>query len=316
MYRKSRRSKTMTIAAIAALAFSIQAINVSAANLSNHYATTMSTIAAANSSNSAAVVSQYEALLKKGQLPKTIAYLNAHIKGVGKAQATVMVLHLENALKKQLPAIQKSFDKSSVQQGIGKVYKVGYSFDDVISRTKDSSLKALLKETRDSGYKLETAEGFYFPVEDYAGFKPYGGYVNTDIKAYIDIMTVESDQTNVKDGGIVIGYQQLVNRAISQEGFLQKYPKSNRAAQISNLFRSYRTLTFYGANNTPLFDYESKAMQPNAIKGFNAILKWNKPDSSPYLKTLREFMDLLKDSKYKLTPEVEKFRKLNVPNAY
>ncbi|RKP58027.1 hypothetical protein D7Z26_00505 [Cohnella endophytica] len=313
MIRKSRKSKTMTIAAIAALTFSLQAMTVSAASSPTPNSIQL---AAADSKSSAKVVAEFEALLKKqGQLPRAFAYLRAHIGDVTPSQATVMALHLENAVKAQLPALQKRFEKNSVQQAINRAYTKGATLDQVIARTKDANLKALLKEAKDSGYKLETAEGFYFPIVDYSAFKAFESRVNADIKAYIEIMAVESDQANVKDAGIVIGYQQLVNRALSQESFLAKYPYSNRKAQIANLFNSYRTLTFYGANNTPLFDYEHKAMQPNARKAYEAILSWNKPDSSAYLTTLRKFMDIVEQNGYKLTPAVDQFRKANIPVA-
>jgi hypothetical protein len=126
-------------------------------------------------------------------------------------------------------------------------------------------------------------------------------------------MTVESDQASVKDAGLVIGYQQLVNRALTQERFVQQFPKSNRTAQVRSLFDNYKIYTFYGTNNTPLFDYESKKMQPNAIKGYTALLQYTKTGNSPYLNLLRKFMDLAADNDYKLTKEVEKFRSTNVP---
>ena len=52
--------------------------------------------------------------------------------------------------------------KTSVQTKINKVYKYGDNFAEVIKRTSDKSLKVLLQEAADSGFKLETAEGFYF----------------------------------------------------------------------------------------------------------------------------------------------------------
>jgi hypothetical protein len=309
---KSRRKTTMTIAAMAALSLSIQFMSVAAASSPSATASAQSA-AAISGTTSTKTINAFEAYLAKGQLPAAISYLKAHIDEVATSQATVMVLHLENALKKQLTAIQKRFEQSSVQTGIGKAYKRGATFDYVISRTKDSKLKALLKETRDSGYKLETAEGFFYPVIDYAAFRTYSASVNPDIDDYIAIMAVESDQTKVKDAALVIGYQQLVNRALAQERFLAKYPYSNRAPHIRNLFRSYELLTFYGVNNTPLFEYGSQKIQPNALRGYNGMLTWNNAKLSPYLTKLQEFMDLVANNENMLTEEVEKYRQSHYP---
>jgi hypothetical protein len=304
--------KTVALAFFAALTFSIQAESAAAASADTSKTASTNVIAARND-DSAKVTARYEALLKKGQLPEAIAYLSAHIGEVSSYPAMIMVLHLENTLKKALPSMDQRFAKTSVQESINKVYRFGDTFRDIISRTKDSSLKSLLKEADASGYKLETAEGYYFPIVNYAAFQQFRPYVTDDIQAYIDIMTVESDQASVKDAGLVIGYQQLVNRALAQERFVQQFPKSNRTAQVRNLFDNYKIYTFYGTNNTPLFDYESKKMQPSAIKGYTALLQYTKTGNSPYLNLLRKFMDLAADNDYKLTPEVENFRSTNVP---
>jgi hypothetical protein len=137
-----------------------------------------------------------------------------------------MVLHLENAINKTLPSMEKRFANDSVQRAIVKTYKKGDTFTSLTKHTKDHSLIKLLKEASASGYMLETAEGFFFPVVDYASLKPYNTYVSADIKAYIAIKAVESEQPSVKDAGLMIGYQQLVNRALSQEKFIQQYPNT------------------------------------------------------------------------------------------
>ncbi|RED66227.1 hypothetical protein [Cohnella lupini] len=311
MYKQSRRTKTMTIAAIAALAFTFQAIQVSATSLSNSYARSVETVAATSPTS---IVNQFEVYLKQGQISSAFSYLEAHIKEVNRSQATLMTLHLENAVKKQLPAIQKRFEASAVQKAIGKVYKKGDSFDNVISRTKDKTLKVMFMSARDSGYQLETAEGFFFPVINYTSFKSFADWVSSDISTYIDIMSMESEHPSLKDAALLIGYQQLVNRALYQETFLSKFPHSNRANQVSNLFLKYRTLTFYGANNTPLFGYDNKLMHPNAQKAYTAMLQWNDPKSSAYLNLLQEFMYVVEENNYLLNDEVEKYRAEKVPN--
>ncbi|QYR23187.1 hypothetical protein KZ483_09835 [Paenibacillus sp. sptzw28] len=309
-----RKSKTVTLAVLAALTFSIQAeITAAASAYAGKSAASMTVNSALGDADSAKMTAHYEALLKKGRLPEAIAYLSAHIGEVSSYPAMIMVLQLENAVKKALPSMDQQFAKTSVQESINKVYKFGDSFSDVMSRSKDSSLKSLLKEADASGYKLETAEGYFFPVINYAAFQKFRPYVTDDIQAYIDIMTVESNKASVKDAGLVIGYQELVNRALTQERFVQQFPNSNRTVQVRSLFDRYKIYTFYGTNNTPLFDYESKKMQPNAIKGYTALLQYTKNGNSPYLNLLRKFMNLAADNNYKLTSEVEKYRTINVP---
>ncbi|MFD0717455.1 hypothetical protein [Paenibacillus sp. GCM10027626] len=315
MQMKSNTTKSLALAALAALTLTVQA-GPAAAAAATAQPTAQPTAAqqvapSGKPSTATNVYNTYEAMLKKpSQLAKAIAYLNEHIQEVSVSQATIMVLHLENALNK--PAMENRFFPQAIQVKLNKVYKSGDSFESIIKRTSDKALKALLQDAAASGYKLETAEGMFFPVVDYAGFKKYSAYVKADIKAYIDIMAAESDQPRAKDGGLIIGYQQLTNRALAQEKFITQFPASNRIQQIRNLFNSYKSITFYGLNNTPLFDYDSNAMQPNAIKGYNLILQYNKSKTSPYLTLLRDFMKVAADNKYKKTAEVQKFLDANL----
>ncbi|GGD66631.1 hypothetical protein [Paenibacillus nasutitermitis] len=310
----TKSSKTLTLAALAALVLASQA-SAAPANSGSAPEPVAKLVAVQESGSAAKVFEDFQKMLKKtGQLPAAFNYLKAHIKKVSPYQASLMVLYLENAIKKEQPAMDKRFFADAIQTAIGKVYKPGYSITDVLNRTKDNKLKALLKEAASSGYKLETAEGMFFTFVDYKSLQPFAKDVNADIKAYIDIMTVETEKAKLKDAALVIGYQELVNRALAAEKFVSSYPNSNRTAQIKQLLAEYKSLTYYGANNTPLFDYDSKKIHPNAKLGYTNMITWNNPASSEYLTLLKKFMDLLANNDYKLTAEVEKFRKANIIN--
>ena len=73
------------------------------------------------------------------------------------------------------------------------LYKYGEPINTTINKTKDETLRKVLINLRDSGYRLHTTEGVVFPIIDYTTLKPYKPYINKDIQAYIDIMVVESE---------------------------------------------------------------------------------------------------------------------------
>ncbi|MFS0724102.1 hypothetical protein [Paenibacillus sp. 1P07SE] len=260
---------------------------------------------------SAASEQVYNRFLEMVQAPNRIgsslAYLRAHITEVTPYQASLMVLRLENALKRNLPAIEERFFASSIQETIGSVYQPGFGFGDVRSRISDTGVQQLLNQASAQGYKLETAEGMYYPIINYSIFREFQEHVNEDIRTYINIMAEESKQASVKDAALVIGYQQLVRRTLAMEQFVLKFPNSNRTADVKERFELYKSFTFYGTNNTPLFDYETKAMKENARTGYTNILQWVSVESSPYLDTLAEFMDLAAANDYQETAEIRDF---------
>ena len=252
-------------------------------------------------------------LYKKNGLPAADTYLESHINQVTTHHATLIVLQLENARNKALTAMTDRLLVPNVQDKMIKAYKWNDSFTQLMSRTNDTSLRALLQQARDSGYRLVMLEGSLYPIMNYMAFQKYISYVKPDIKQYINIMAVETSNLAADDGALVIGYQEILNRALNQERFLNEYPKSNRVQQVKNLMNNYTLYTFYGLNNTPLFDYETNKMTTNAQKGYKAVLQRNSSEDSAFLTKLEKFMDIVTEAKFEKTATVEKWLEQNVP---
>ncbi len=285
----------------------------------------LSGVAAAASSNtdnkvttasSTTIYKTFRSMLsKKNGLPAADTYLESHINQVTTHHATLMVLQLENARNKALTAMTDRLLVPNVQDKMIKAYKWNDSFTQLMSRTKDTSLRALLQQARDSGYRLVMLEGSLYPIMNYMAFQKYISYVKPDIKQYINIMGVETSNLATDDGALVVGYQEILNRALNQERFLNEYPKSNRVKQVENLMNNYTLYTFYGLNNTPLFDYETNKMTANAQKGYKAVLQRSNSEDSAFLAKLDKFMDIVTEAKFEKTNVVEKWLEQNVPTS-
>lgn len=268
---------------------------------------------AANSKHAEAIYKAALPLLSSSaKLPEAIKYLNANMYAVGSYRATIMTLKLENLHKAALQAWESKFSTSDVQRKLTNIYKAGVSMKTLAESTQDLPLRTLLKSASESGYKLETAEGMFFPVIDYGAYSKYKLYVTKDISDYITIMATESALPSSKDNGLVIGWTDVAVRALSQEQFITNHPKSNRITAVKILYSIYENNTFYGLNNTPLFHYDNLEMDLEAQKAYTSVLTKNS-DSSPFLQKLDRFMKLMKDTNYKLTDEVEQFRKTELP---
>jgi hypothetical protein len=117
------------------------------------------------------------------------------------------------------------------------VYKPGFDIGKA-DEIEDEELRTLLIEARDSGYKVETAEGMFFPVVNYEFHKKYGTYVTPDIKEYIDLMAVESGNMPAKDAAIVISWEEVLKRALEQEKFILENESSIRRQEVKELYKS------------------------------------------------------------------------------
>ena len=235
-----------------------------------------------------------------------ITFIKSNVEKVTSENASVMLLALEEIQNKNITALEEKYFPETMQVRFQKAYQEGIDLKQ-IDQITDTVLRDLLQETVDNGYKMEQAEGMYYPVIDYSVYKQFEVYVTPDSKDYIWIMAQESDQVFAKDAALIISWEEVIKRALSMEAFLNTYRESVKADAIRALYLKYESATLYGLNNTPLFDYDTKVMKEEAKSAYEKSIsgEWN----SDYLTELKGYMEVIKANNYKLTDEVEKYRK-------
>lgn len=309
------KSKGSIVAILIATAVALQAGSAEVcATGTSSFSKSVEASSSTHTNHANAVYNQFVKLTQQpAKLSEAISYLEKNIYAVSPHQATLMVLQLENAQNAALYSWEDQLTKPSIQDNLMKIYRTNDTFTDVIKRTNNNRLSAPLKDARDNGYKLETTEGMFFPIIDYERYKKYRSYVDMDIKNYIDIMAVESAVASSEDAGLMISWKEVAERALSQDKFVKLYPHSNRIEQIKTLYSQYAYITFYGLDNTPLFDYQDNSLDPEAEQAYLAILLANKVEDSGYLKNLQAFLNILEQNKFKLNSTVEQYREKHLP---
>ncbi|MFX3632704.1 MAG: hypothetical protein ACE3L7_06480 [Candidatus Pristimantibacillus sp.] len=271
-----------------------------------------------NQTTSSAIYNKFERYVKNASTLATARnYLINNIGRVSVSQATIMTLHLENAQKAQLDAFSEKWYPENIQKIINQAYQQkGDSFPGLLSVVKDSKTRALLIETRDKGYKLKTSEGMYYPVMHYQGFQQFKSHVKKDIAVYIDVMAVESNNPMMNDGAIVIGWDEVIDRALQIEDFLKNYPNSNRGAVIRNEFSYMKSRVFYGASNTPVYDSaDGKVLklETEVREAYEAAIAKD-TGGSKLIESLEQLLDLLDGTDGVRTKEVDTFLEQVVEN--
>jgi len=79
-------------------------------------------------------------------------------------------------------------------------------------------------------------------------------------------MAEESNNPPAKDAALVVGWDEVLKRALNQEKFIKRYEDSAKVGKVKELYRKYLTFTLFGLNNTPLFEYNSKVMDAGQRK--------------------------------------------------
>jgi len=254
------------------------------------------------------VMAGFAALTAKKDLTvsEVVKYLDKHIIGVSGENASNLVLGLERVQQTNLAKWQEHYADSALQEKIRGCYQSEWTREKLDSIV-DEDLRGILQETINNGYKIETAEGFYFPVIDYTFYQKYQSAVGPDLAAYLELMAVESERTPAKDAALVIGWDEILKRAEGQERFIKEYESSSQVQTVRQLLRRYVTFALYGCDNTPLFSYQAKQMRPEARRVYEEyVLNAEKGDFSALIK---EYLNVLAANDYRLTAEVDAYRK-------
>lgn len=254
------------------------------------------------------IMTEFKTLMsgKNVTVTEIIKYLDQNINNVSKENASILVLGLEQVQNANLPQWQEKYQNEALQDEMAKVYRnSGWNLADFSSIEGD--LKKIVSETTGSGYKVETAEGYFFPVIDYDFYQKYYGAITPDLAAYLEIMAVESNQTPVKDAALMIGWEEILKRAVRQEQFIKEYSSSTQVEAMKQLLKRYVTFALFGANNTPLFSYDTKEIMPEA-KAAYLKRSWDEETGS-FSKLMSEYLRVLEKNNYRLTAEVADYRK-------
>ena len=255
------------------------------------------------------VMIEFETLMDQEDVAvgEVIQYVNQNIDTLSKKDAATLVKGIERIQKANLPKWEKKFENEALQKELARVYQEnGWSLDD-FKGIRDEKLRTILDEAVGNGYKVETAEGFFFPVIDYNFYDQYHQAVTLDLSAYLEIMAVESELTPVKDAALMISWEEVLNRALRQEEFIKEYAASTQVEAVEKLLKRYISFALFGCNNTPLFSYETKEMNPEAKTAY-LRRSWDEAEGN-FSALIKEYLKVLKENEYKLTEEVDGFRK-------
>ena len=142
-----------------------------------------------------------------------------------------------------------------------------------IEEIKDEKLRVEVDYLYKNMYKLTNIEGAFYPIIDYKAFKKYDDYINDEGKDYIDIRSIDSEDRTMSDGGINISFDELLNRILKTEEFLEKYPNSNRKTEMLYEYDYKINAYINGLPNTPIMDYESNKITEEVLNSYRAAIE-------------------------------------------
>ena len=157
-----------------------------------------------------------------------------------------------------------------------------------------------------NGFRLEVGEGNVYPVADWQRlYDFFGPKVSPVMKRYLDQEVVEKREVETEDAGIVIPIEQIAERAVFWERFNLENPTFVLSDQTQISARWTRELLFFGADNTPLFDFETKQIQPEFKAAWQLVQE--KYPGTQVAQKCKEISALCAANGWKYTKEIEKW---------
>ena len=93
-------------------------------------------------------------------------------------------------------------------------------------------------------------------------YKIFKDYVTDDYKEYLKITSNENEEHYVADSGLCITLEELGDRIVTWENFLEKYPNSKLNDKVNNICNSYRRDYILGVPGG-IYDYKESAEEYN-----------------------------------------------------
>ena len=93
-------------------------------------------------------------------------------------------------------------------------------------------------------------------------YKTFKDYVTDDYKEYLKITSKENEEHYVADSGLCITLEELGDRIVTWENFLEKYPNSKLNDKVNNICNSYRRDYILGIPGG-IYDYKESAEEYN-----------------------------------------------------
>lgn len=168
----------------------------------------------------------------------------------------------------------------------------------------------ILEELNTYGIQLEDiGEGCvdltFYPDYFYEIFEPY---TTEAAKEYLKLAAFERGHGFLFDAGICITWEELADRIVSFEEYLDKYPQSIFADNAKETHNDYIYWLLMGCDNTPTFDWsesEDRKLNADVYESYQNIIDTYKHRN--LAKILKEYCDLLNENNMLRSKAVDEF---------
>lgn len=233
--------------------------------------------------------------------------------------------YIDNLDVKDINSVSKALEK--VKTYLGENIEI----NDELYREFSTLYMIITSEIEDSASLMNDPEslkvnGFRVNVSESGGFigsKPgflsenFNAYVSDGIKEYLKISDEELRQLGeetgtylIEDAGVSISWDQLADRIIAWENYINKYPNYPEVSEAEANIEFY--LYVYTASvldNTMIFSFDDKKLTQEVKESYERFIQ--KYSGSKYYNFISGYYDILKNNDYTLNEDAINYLKNN-----
>lgn len=142
-------------------------------------------------------------------------------------------------------------------------------------------------------------ESIYHEKIDYRQlYLDFGKYLSDDYKDYLELIEIELNEPISKEGALIVSWDELGERVILFEKYLEKYPIAENFDQIQDKYYYYMSSYLYGLNNTPVYEYSTGTLLENVKKSYERFIEKNQKSQTTII--INGYLGKLRENKWKV----------------
>lgn len=171
---------------------------------------------------------------------------------------------------------------------------------------KIDSLDNAMEQLHRYGIQMYRSEGnIESSVSPLFVAEPFWFYLTKAEQELVMMQQVEFDRPSLEDEGLAISYQEVSDRLAKYDALCVEFATDSNYSAFESMRLFYLSLLIFGVDNSQVFDWDTEVLNPE-VKAtiFNHIAE------HPYTRSsneLKQFIDILKKSKYKKTEQSDIF---------
>lgn len=225
-----------------------------------------------------------------------VEFMDENIDKISAIDADEMINALEVSLEENRRDYQdriSELDKENELMDIAgdKIVFDSSSIEDI----ENEDLKEEVNELYSNMYKLQNIEGGFYPVIDYAKLKTYDNYITEEWKEYLMIKSLEAEDRAMSDGSLNISFNELADRILKTENYLNKYINGARHEEMLKNYENKINAYLKGLPNTEIKDSDTGKIKDEVLESYKEVA--NK-ENYMTTHTVYEYLEAIKGNDY------------------